>query len=391
MKKIIVITFFLFFFSSNIFTSSLKIQSGDKYIDIPVYLNNDVQYISFNKLARVTGAELLFKPFIRKYLFYYKQNLIQFVEMKNMIYINQKLINISNPPLFDNGNIYLPIDIFNHVKNWFKIDGLETIQKTEIAVSSIDEKKKSKDPKNKKIYNSSKKIKYIIIDPGHGGKDPGALGQKGLQEKSVVLKTSQYLLDILKRRLPGVKIILTREKDEFLSLKKRTQIANRYAKNGDALFISVHANASMKGKSTGFETYYLSRDASDEEARAVAAMENSVIDYEVEKTPKGLIKKIIAKMLDEEYIRESKELAKLIQNGYKTKLKGENRGVKKALFYVLEGATMPAVLTEIGFITNLDEEKKMRRNDYLKSIASAISGGITGFIEQYNRSAGFTK
>lgn len=223
------------------------------------------------------------------------------------------------------------------------------------------------------------KIDKIVIDAGHGGKDPGAIGKNKTKEKDITLSIALKLGDLLKKN-GMMKVDYTRTTDEFISLKKRTQTAN--AMNAK-LFISIHCNASKNRKSQGFETFFLS-PSRDDEARSVAALENEAIQFEDDKNVYGDIndeKFILASMMQSVFVRESEELAAMIQQGLSKKINLRNRGVSQAPFYVLMGASMPSVLVEVGFISNKTEEKYLLTEKAQQDIAEGILNGILQFVK----------
>jgi N-acetylmuramoyl-L-alanine amidase len=229
-------------------------------------------------------------------------------------------------------------------------------------------------------YKLSKKVRLVVIDPGHGGIDPGAVGKRGLYEKDVNLDISKILRDFIRDSL-GIKVLLTREKDAYLSLKARTNIANL---NGADIFVSIHCNASPKGsRQRGFETYFLS-DARTDEARAVEARENASLKFDgVE--PSDDISLIFYDLAQSAFLEESNILAECIQTSAEQVLSIPARGVSQAGFYVLRGAFMPAVLIESAFISNLEEEKLLRKKSFKRQIALSIFRGLKRFITDYER------
>jgi len=382
----------------------------------PVLINNQ-SYYPLYKIINILRIERDWDFYSEKFLLKNNENYIVFIPDEDKLYFNRQLKILKSPIIRFNGVIYIPSEVVEYIFNlvdesWsFKFLNNNGI---EIADDERKEQVIVKNEKNftneKKFYNSDdssgkifeiennreifkasnpNRIKVIIIDPGHGGEDPGAIGQVGLTEKEVVLNVGLKLRDILRKLLPDVKIVMTREKDIFIPLNKRAEIANKNVdKNTSGIFISIHCNASYNKKTSGFETYILSPVASDAEARAVAAMENGIIDLNKKDFSTG---RIITQLLSAEYIRESTRLAELLQNSYRKNLPQnfEDRGVKKALFYVLEGTLMPAVLTEIGFITNKEEEKLLRNPEYQYKIALSIADGILEFIKWYDINNGF--
>ena len=225
------------------------------------------------------------------------------------------------------------------------------------------------------------RLDTVVLDAGHGGKDPGSRGKYGTKEKDVVLDITKRIGRLLEKNT-RIKVIYTRDEDVFVPLIKRTKIAN----DADGkMFVSIHANSNNNRKLQGYETYLYSLAKSDD-AIEVASRENSVIQFEEKagqyKDLSGE-KLILATMAQSMFLKESEDLAAIIQMELDKKLTTPNRGVKQAGFYVLYGASMPNVLVEIGFISNPAEEKKMKQGEYRQMIAEAIYEGIKHF--KYSR------
>ena len=218
----------------------------------------------------------------------------------------------------------------------------------------------------------------VSLDAGHGGHDPGAIGRAGLREKSVTLDITRRLRDLLEQE--GFRVVMTRDQDRFISLSQRSEVANRQKAD---LFVSIHANASRRRSISGFEVYYLS-EATDDHARAIEAAENALLPSEVgESTPKGT-QAIVWDLLYTEYRAESTELAAQVCRGLtKSQIPSQNRGVKSARFAVLKGARMPAILIEVGFVSHLAEEARLRTATYRQRVAEGIRNGILAFQEDY--------
>jgi N-acetylmuramoyl-L-alanine amidase len=228
-----------------------------------------------------------------------------------------------------------------------------------------------------------KKITTIVLDPGHGGKDPGAEGRVGLKEKSSNLGIALRL----KNRLEaiGLRVLLTRENDRYLSLADRVKFA-KFA-NAD-LFVSIHCNAADRDrKKHGLETYFLS-DAKTDWERAVAARENAAIQFEVSDTnpiTNNDLSLILSDLAQNEFLVESQQLAGNIQEAAVATCRMSNRGVMQANFYVLRGNFMPAVLVECGYVSNVAEEKLLLKKDYWEKVASGIFTGIKRFITDFEK------
>jgi N-acetylmuramoyl-L-alanine amidase len=225
-------------------------------------------------------------------------------------------------------------------------------------------------------------IRRIVIDPGHGGHDPGAVGPRGLYEKDVVLDIALKLRKILLGD-PRNEVFLTRETDVFIPLEERTVIANK--KNAD-LFVSIHANASPRRKANGIETYLLNW-TDDDEAMRVAARENQISLKKMKEMNRKMdvLDIIMSDLMRQNKRDESIKLAHHIQNSIISTLDNGNKnvldlGVKQALFYVLFGARMPSVLVEVSFISNPEEEKLLSKESYRTQIAEAIAEAINKYL-----------
>ncbi|MCZ6678356.1 MAG: N-acetylmuramoyl-L-alanine amidase [Candidatus Poribacteria bacterium] len=213
-------------------------------------------------------------------------------------------------------------------------------------------------------------VRTIVIDPGHGGKDPGAVSRAG-QEKRIVLSLSKMVRDLLVEN--GYQARLTRQTDVYILLQDRTQFATQHDAD---LFISIHVNASENADAAGSETYYLAL-ASDESARVTAMRENVGSKYSIK-----ALDALVGKILKESKSTESRRLAQFIQDELILSTQTRDRGVKHAPFVVLIGTQVPAVLIEVGFLSNPVEGKKLVAEAYQRQLAAAIAEGI----EQYVRS-----
>jgi N-acetylmuramoyl-L-alanine amidase len=193
---------------------------------------------------------------------------------------------------------------------------------------------------------------------------------------------------LVQASFPGLRVLLSRKGDYFVPLRERTSFANRERAD---LFVSIHANAHREAASEGVETFFLSSEATDNAARQVAAAENSVLQLEKQPVARGkradVVKAILWDLAQSEFQQESSRLAEVVQDSMTESLRIPNRGVKQAGFYVLGGAAMPAVLIEIGFVTNPKEERRLKDSAYRDDIARAIVAGITGYKRDLDRRA----
>ena len=226
-------------------------------------------------------------------------------------------------------------------------------------------------------------IDTIIIDAGHGGKDPGSTGKYGLREKFVTLDIAKRLGRLVERNT-NAKVIYTRDEDVFVPLWERTKIANE---SKGKLFISIHANANKNRRVKGFETFIL-RPGKTTDAVELAERENSVIKLEEEASRYDHLTEdsfIIASLMQNAFMKESEDLAAMVQSELRKNIPSPDRGVKQAGFYVLIGASMPHAYLEVGFLSNPLEEKQLRKPGYRQSIAQAAFNGIRRFKDKYER------
>ncbi len=275
----------------------------------------------------------------------------------------------------------------------------ETVKLNNLKIKPEDLKKTFNPVANK--FNQ-KTITAIIIDAGHGGKDPGSIGINKIKEKDIVLSFSLELKEELKKILPNVDIVLTRDKDTYPTLQERYKIANTAAKietdkPENALFISVHANASLSPSAKGFEAYFITAQESSEYARAVSMLENSALvkfdKIDASKYEENISQLTHNYMLVEQYQKESRLLAQsIVDEVYKVSgISKRNKPVQNALFYVLKGSIMPSTLIEIGFITNEEDAKFMNTKETRIKMVKATALGIKKFIKEFEDTKGFTK
>jgi N-acetylmuramoyl-L-alanine amidase len=221
------------------------------------------------------------------------------------------------------------------------------------------------------------KLDTIIIDPGHGGKDPGAIGYRGTKEKDITLDVAKRLVKKIERNM-NINTILTRDEDIFIRLQDRTKLANS---NNGKLFISIHANSAEDRRANGFETYMIGMNKNAAAVRT-AARENAVLDLEggsaTKLTDEALIKVTIAQS---GFANGSEKFAALVQEEMNKRLQSKDRGVKQAGFYVLAYASMPNVLIELGYLSNPAEEKKLKSSQYKDALATSIYRAIEKYQE----------
>lgn len=225
------------------------------------------------------------------------------------------------------------------------------------------------------VQPRTKTFKTIVIDPGHGGKDPGAHGARGTAEKDITLKVGLKLRDILSKQ-PGIRVLMTRERDVFVELEDRAKFANS---NDADLFVSIHVNSHPQRSVRGIEIYHFG-EAKDQRALEVAARENG--------TPLGSTdvgwEYLVADLLTTKKIEASLELAWTTKEAMIAQLNGHyalvDHGVKTAPFYVLRFTSMPSILAEIAYVSNAAEEELLRTNSFLTRIAESLHEGVKSYL-----------
>ncbi len=329
-------------------------------------------------------------------------------DIKKVIPINDDLLSDVRAGLQPSGSVRVVVDIKSF--KTYKIFSIRNPFRTVIDVwggdasrlngGTVAKKERKRTPakkrpareregKNAKVRTSELTralalgVRRIVIDPGHGGHDAGAVGyDKHVYEKDVVLKIAKQLAKKIRREL-GCEVIMTRNSDRFLSLEERTAIAN--TKNAD-LFISIHTNAHENRRAYGIETYFLNL-ATDDDAVRVAARENATTRKNISD-----LEKILNDLMHNTKINESSRLAAHVQRSICGRLKKKykrikNKGVKQAPFYVLIGAQMPSILIETSFISNKRECGRLTDPTYQERLSEAVMEGIRKYIKETNPTA----
>ena len=340
-------------------------------------------YISLNDIGEILGSGSFVNDKTEKIVIYVQGLKIKLSNNISFIVVDDKIYQMKSKLFKNQDQYYAPIDDFFNIlllngANQSSID----YNQMSISFNSTTTKTLKKPEMNVDLKKEKNKWKFdtIVIDPGHGGKDPGAIGYRGTKEKDIALDVAKRLEKKISKNM-NVKIILTRDEDIFLKLGERTRFANE--NNGD-LFISIHANAAEDRRASGFETFLIGPNRNEAAVR-VAARENAVLELEdgniTKLTDEALIQATIAQA---GFASFSEKFAALVQEEMGKRIQSKNRGVKQAGFYVLMGASMPNVLIELGFISNPSEEKKLKSSQYKDALATSIYRAI----EKYQNTLG---
>ena len=345
MKKYLAILFCLITFSS-VFAATDSSASGN---------------VSLLKTAKEMGITVFWDSLSESGLLEKNGHQMTFRKNDGIILLDNLRVMMTDPPVIKNNELYVTDRFIEDATAFFTEEDDEDLFK----------------------------VGAILIDAGHGGKDPGALktydvgGKKvTIQEKDINLKVAKMLYERLKTAYPEKQIILTRSTDVFLSLSERTDIANavKVPDNDAILFISIHVNSSLNKSSSGYEFLYLS-----------PGYRRNVLYKTAVDDDKSLFP-ILNSMMEEEYTTESIMIAKFIMDGLQAQIGNQSkpRGIKAEEWFVVKNANMPSVLIELGFVSNQEEAMLLNSDTYLKKATLGIYNGISAFITHFERSKGFT-
>ncbi len=379
--------------------AKIKVLTAERtYSDIDLLLIAGMGYLKINDVAEVFDGKVDFDPVKNKASLELSQGMVEFFIDSPEVIIDNIKRKMKKETRIIEGRVWIPLEVvvtkaFGEVLggqvSWdYASKTLSTVEKLPGApVKGEVEEVSPPEPEITApvlpVAEAKKpRVRTIVIDPGHGGKDPGAIGRRGTKEKDVVLKIAHKLAKELHKNLKA-RVILTRYHDIFLPLAERTAIANQEKAD---LFISIHCNASLKSRTKGFEVYFLSDEASDEEAQAVANMENAVMALEERTEERNELSSILWSLTMNEFMNESSDICSLVSSEVDRRLRTmDNRGVKQAGFTVLRGAKMPAILVEVGFISNRSEERKLKSSKFQKNLVESVCEGVKKYKEWVER------
>ena len=357
------------------------IDSNNLLIGKANYIKEHQYYISVNNFSDVLLNKNFTNNNTEKIVIYFGDTKIKITANTSFVIINDKAYQLQNNVFQRKGEYYVPLDdLLTLLTQQTNTDYSMDYASMSISLGSVIQKIPIVETTDLNKEKKKWQFDTIIIDPGHGGKDPGSVGYKGTKEKDIVLDVSKRLARKIQKNL-RVKTILTRDEDVFIRLQDRTKFAN--TNEGD-LFISIHVNSNESKKPYGFETYLL-KPGRNQEAINVALRENSVIELEGNKFEKLTDEQLIqATIAQSGFVQYSEKFAALIQEEIDKRVQSRNRGVKQAGFYVLMGASMPNVLIELGYISNPNEEKKLNSSSYRDMLATSIYYAIVEYQKILN-------
>lgn len=387
----------------------IKIILDDKTLEeVKIYQIDGTDYLSLPRLCRIYNAKSHWYPVSGKVVLNLNGKKVEFFLESKTVLVNQIQRKMSQPTKLIDDEVYIPIQflatpLWKKISQghtfWDSVSKTLTFTEKTIPLESAELKPEttgvislvpsttgtlivSTTPwQMDKIakFVEGKGLVRIIVDPGHGGKDPGAISRRGLREKEINLSIAKELAKILNDDY-GYQVLLTREEDIFLPLYTRAEIANQTQAD---FFVSIHCNASVSKRLNGFEVYFLSEKASDPDAQTVALRENAVIALEdISPWQRKEIEKILLSMETNVFLNQSSELAGVVSQRVSQGIDFDNSRVKQASFTVLRGVRMPAILVECGYLSNLTEEKKLRNRNFCKQLASGLAEGIHTYLQK---------
>jgi N-acetylmuramoyl-L-alanine amidase len=351
-KTLLIILLFSFLILN--FSGCATIPEGPS---IPSYTLGGVTYLSLIPLCQAKGMQWEYDAITRTAILTRGAHKVNLMVGDKMILVDGEPRHLNQPVDIYEGAVVVPVKL-EEILNSLLVKETYSYTRPSLALS---------------------RIKKVVIDAGHGGNDPGAIGRSGMREKAVNLDIAKRLAKIL--RDEGIQVVMTRSNDSFISLERRVDIANNVAAD---LFISIHSNANRVRSLNGFEIYYLASRSDDYKwLLATAESANLNLDSGSFSGRSRNLKAILWDMVYTYNRAESLRLSRSICRSIDTNLETRVIGIKKAGFYVLKGVRMPAVLIELGFLSNSDEERLLRNSYYRQQIADAIAGGIANYARDY--------
>ncbi len=364
MKKYRAIILLLIFINIAPMASGFVVKGPDKTLDVPAYRIRGTEYLPLTLICDAYEIDWKWDATLKTVELSKGAARLRLTVDEYRVYVNGGISVQERPVIFQKGAVCVPSDFLRTI-----------FSKCFLAACPA--------PCAQTIQAAPRyTIKKIVLDAGHGGYDPGAIGRKGIKEKYITLDIIKKIKDLLEAE--GIEVILTRSDDRFIPLWSRADVSNNA--NTD-LFVSIHANASRTRQLKGFEVYYLS-EAIDDNERAQIASKNYAVKADRESIygESGTLDDILWDIELTENRRNSIELANCILG----EVDAEKERLKSARFYVLKGVVAPAVLVEVGYITNADDFARLGTPEYRAKIAGQITKGILDYKKKFESSDGFT-
>lgn len=382
----------LFCFVAISMAGTFTYHGFEKPVQIPYKVIEGVKYTSTDDLEPITQRNF-YSSIKRKESISINDKTYVFSPANRFVVVGTRTYDMGRATIVTEDEFLIPtlplLHIFSDIVGMaIEIDGQDIRLVKKAAVQETEEKtvevreiestpEESVHVESETEEPAAKKSWLIMIDPGHGGKDPGAIAADGTYEKTLVMKISKLLAEKLEND-NSFECSMTRDDDTFIPLRQRTEMANN---NGADLFVSIHCNAARNKDARGTQAFFLAPARSDM-ARATAALENAAIFLEEDQDSVDDFEFIVADVIQNEFMRESSRLAVLVEEKIADRAGFPARGPAGAGFYVLNGSYMPAVLVECAFLSNVVDAELLKREDIQKKIADGIYKGLQKFIEE---------
>ncbi len=343
----------LFFLSVLLISGCATVPIGE---NIATYSIRGVTYYPLISLCNLRSVQMEYDPLIRTVYLIRDVKSVSLRTGDALVLVNNSTMHLSSPVDIYQGTIVVP--------RQFKEQVFDLLFKKEILAC-------------RRTGAEKIKLKKVVIDAGHGGNDPGAIGRNGLREKDVNLDIAKKLSSLL--RAEGVQTILSRPSDNFIPLSSRVNIANR---SGADLFISIHSNANPSRALSGFEVYYVSPSVSDSKRAALTARSVSLnLKNAYFFSNSQDLKAIIWDMIFTNNLTESIETSRALCRIMDSYIDANILGIKSARFQVLRGVRMPGILVEVGFVSNLNEERLLKTSAYRQKLAEGLLEGLRDYSQ----------
>ncbi|MFH1199313.1 MAG: N-acetylmuramoyl-L-alanine amidase [Candidatus Omnitrophota bacterium] len=322
---------------------------------LPIYALHGTSYMPLKSFCDLRGISWEYDTFARTVNIAKDEHKIDLMVGNSLVLVDGNPVHLKYPIDFYQGVVVVPVKFKEQLDTIF-LGTPATQQKTHLVLQGI---------------------RKIVVDAGHGGDDPGAIGRTGLREKDVNLDIAKRLTKLLKAE--GAQVMMTRSSDNFISLQGRVDTANKF---GADIFLSIHSNANRVKSLNGFEVYYVAPSVDDPKRAIVAAREaNLDFDRSCFDRPTVELKAILWDMIYSSSRQESISLARSICRTMDRNTDTRILGVKGARYFVLKGTRMPAILIEVGFLSNINEEKMLKNSYYRQQLAEGILDGVNNYSQ----------
>lgn len=390
-----VVCFFLLLFSlisyGPVYSQSLNLigEDGNSLASLSAYQSNKTWFVDLRDFLQSLDFQVSWKESAQRLEAKKKEIEMRFRPETDRVLIGENNLGLIAPPVMKNGRLYLQAQALANLMNRHTSQSMiwnSTRNQLQLATPAAWAQDRKNDPLGsfiEDIPEMENKELLVVIDPGHGGRDPGAIGHNGTLEKRVVLDISRRIRDHLKANYPNIKVRLTRTSDKFIPLSQRTQIANDLDAD---VFLSIHANSNKSSKAKGFDVYTLSGEATSPTGEDLAEIENSALKYEgYDEKELDDVSWILYHLRNSVHVRESQDISQFIMEVADKNLPIPTRRARQAPFWVLKDAQMPAILVETGFLSNPREEQTLQRVSYQNAVAEVLGKALENYRQNRTR------